>query len=112
TELAALCQDPSFIVRLVSVKDQFGHYGIVGAFLLEQTRLDTFVLSCRALGRNVEECMLAHAFELAGGKDISAVLEALPRNEPARRLFMKLGCQPGVASTLSRVAWPAHVHVV
>lgn len=45
-------------VYTVSVKDRFGDYGIVGMFMLEETEtmveLESFMLSCRVLGRGIE----------------------------------------------------------
>jgi FkbH-like protein len=48
---------------VVEVRDRFGDYGLVGCVLFSATagalRVDTFLLSCRALGRGVEVQMLA-----------------------------------------------------
>ena len=43
--------------RIVRVRDRFGDYGVVGLLLFEAqkaVRVDTFLLSCRVLGRGVE----------------------------------------------------------
>jgi FkbH-like protein len=46
----------------VRVRDVFGDYGLVGAIVFDvignNLRIDTFLLSCRALGRGVEERMM------------------------------------------------------
>lgn len=42
----------------IYVKDVFGDLGLVGAIGIEGDYLDLFCLSCRALGRNVEDIML------------------------------------------------------
>ena len=42
----------------VSLSDKFSDLGLVGAIGLEGNTLDLFSLSCRALGRNVEERMI------------------------------------------------------
>lgn len=48
----------------VNVNDRFGDYGLVGVMMVEKTsdslNVDTFLLSCRALGRGVEHRMLAY----------------------------------------------------
>jgi FkbH-like protein len=47
----------------ISLRDRFGDLGLVGAAVLANAegivRIDTFVLSCRALGRGVEDVLLA-----------------------------------------------------
>jgi FkbH-like protein len=47
----------------ISLRDRFGDLGLVGAAVLAEAegivRIDTFVLSCRALGRGVEDVLLA-----------------------------------------------------
>ncbi len=49
----------------ISLSDKFGDSGIVGICILkyagEEATIDTFVLSCRALGRGVEDVLLAQA---------------------------------------------------
>ncbi len=117
TELQALCADSRYLVRLVHAADRFGDYGIVGAMIAQidsdHADLDTFVLSCRALGRSVEDAMMAELFQELGKFGISrlcAAPEEHPRNEPARRFFARLGSNaPGVAAPLAPVAWPQWV---
>jgi FkbH-like protein len=49
---------------VVRVKDRFGDYGLVGVALYAPTAsalaVDTFLLSCRVLGRGVEHALLRH----------------------------------------------------
>lgn len=54
---------------VVYVKDRFGEYGLVGAIIFSKKDrfvVDTFLLSCRALGRGVEHEMLAYTGKVAG----------------------------------------------
>ena len=57
TRLAA----PAYRLFAVSVSDRFSDLGVVGAIGIENSTLDLFSLSCRALGRNVETEMLETA---------------------------------------------------
>lgn len=76
----------------VDVSDRFGSYGLVGAMFLarhgETLVIENLLLSCRALGRGVEQRMVARVRELAlerglpGGVQIPFVEG--PRNQPAR----------------------------
>jgi amino acid adenylation domain-containing protein/FkbH-like protein len=75
------------------VRDRFGDYGLVGVLLLaqrretpEELRVESFLLSCRALGRGVEHRMLAHAGALAFERGLAWVgVDFTPtgRNRPA-----------------------------
>ena len=62
-ELQALASDGRHDVRTVRVRDRFGDYGLVGLVIAERGRaawtLDTFLLSCRVLGRGVEHRIAA-----------------------------------------------------
>jgi FkbH-like protein len=53
----------SWGVYTITVEDKFGSYGLVGVAIVEKFsnrwRLDTFLLSCRVLGRYVETSFLA-----------------------------------------------------
>ena len=73
----------------VRVRDRFGDYGVVGAMILGVERdaliVDTFLLSCRALGRGVEHRMLARLGEIALEEGASIVeIPSLPsgKNQP------------------------------
>ena len=85
-------------VWTVSVKDRFGDYGLVGAMIFE-TRdqaivVDSFLLSCRALGRGVEHQMLAELGKRArqrGAQWVDVPFERLPRNQPALDFLESVG---------------------
>lgn len=57
-ELSARLEQPSYRLYSVYVSDKFSDLGLVGAIGIDRVTLDLFSLSCRALGRNVEEKML------------------------------------------------------
>ncbi|MCC6861111.1 MAG: HAD-IIIC family phosphatase [Bryobacterales bacterium] len=82
----------------VEVKDRFGSYGLVGVMIFESSpealTLDTFLLSCRALGRGVEHRMLARLGELAPERGAGWVLvrfRPAARNRPALDLLRSVG---------------------
>jgi Phosphopantetheine attachment site len=83
---------------VASVSDRFGDYGLVGVLLYEigadQLTVDTFLLSCRALGRGVEHRMLAELGRLAEGEGKAFVqVSYLPteKNSPALEFIKSLG---------------------
>jgi FkbH-like protein len=82
----------------VSVKDRFGDYGLTGAILFRTgdaaLRVDTFLLSCRALGRGVEHRMVARLGKLAlerGLERVEIPFVAGQRNRPAALFLESLG---------------------
>ncbi len=75
---------------MVSVKDRFGDYGLTGEVIFRAEgpalRVDTFLLSCRALGRGVEHRMTAGLGEIAlerGLERVEIPFVAGQRNRPA-----------------------------
>jgi FkbH-like protein len=81
----------------VHVTDRFGSYGLTGAILFRVDRalvVDTFLLSCRALGRGVEHRMVARLGEIAIERGLEAVeipFVAAQRNRPALLFLESLG---------------------
>ncbi|HTR83973.1 MAG TPA: HAD-IIIC family phosphatase [Reyranella sp.] len=59
-------ESPDHAVILLDYKDKFGSEGIVGLAILDLTegRFDTFLMSCRVIGRKVEDRIIAKAGEL------------------------------------------------
>ena len=76
-------------------RDRYGDYGLVGVALAVSEpghawRIDTFLLSCRALGRQVEGGLLAAlAQQVArqGGRHLIGEFIATARNQPAERFL-------------------------
>lgn len=82
----------------VRVKDRFGDNGLVGVAIgkLEGSRyaIDTFLLSCRVIGRTVETAMLAWLVDEArslGALEIEGEFLPTKKNEPASRFFAMHG---------------------
>jgi FkbH-like protein len=96
-ELARLAADGAECL-VVEVEDRFGAYGLVGLMILGPApaaiAVDTFLLSCRSLGRGVEHRMLAHLGRLAaarGGTDLRLRFLATGRNVPVKDFLDGLG---------------------
>lgn len=89
-EITVLLADGRVECFTVEASDRFGSYGLVGVMLLVADRLDTFLLSCRALGRGIEHRMLAH---LAGTAHKSIEVSFIPtaKNKPALRFLESIG---------------------
>ncbi|MDR2013517.1 MAG: HAD-IIIC family phosphatase [Rhodanobacter sp.] len=98
SELRNLAKEAS-ILR-VRVKDRFGDYGLVGLVIhvVEDPVLvaDTFLLSCRVLGRGVEHTILRELGAVAEKRGLSHVVVpfvASDRNEPARAFIDSVAAQ-------------------
>ena len=94
SELHSLLADTSLNGLLVGVRDRFGDYGLSGLMLFSRRtdalEIDSFLLSCRALGRGVEHRMLNKLAELALAVDLSNIeVKMVPnaRNQPAIQFF-------------------------
>jgi FkbH-like protein len=107
----------------VAVRDRFGDNGIIGIMLArhdaDRLILDTFLMSCRVIGRTIETAMLAHLYDVAersGARFIEATLIPTLKNIPVRGLlpdheFEQLGDRDGVTTWhldvgAHRIRWP------
>jgi len=58
SDIETFIKENNWSLNVVQVQDNYGDLGIVGLYLIETTRsmarIDSFVLSCRALGRGIE----------------------------------------------------------
>lgn len=111
-ELQAIAVDDRYVCRTVRVHDRFGDYGMVGLLIAEaaDTRLevDTFLLSCRVLGRGVEHEMAAILGSIAQDRGLPSVsLHTQPtkRNEPARAFLASISGAPQEGHQDGRVAF-------
>ncbi len=91
-------QDQSCLV--VEVRDRFGDYGLVGVVIYglfgEALLVDTFLLSCRVLGRGVEHAVLRELGKIsasAGKARIEMPFIPSKRNMPARRFLDSLAAE-------------------
>ena len=72
-------QPQLFLGQVIRVKDRFGDQGIVGLSIVkkldqDEWELDSFLLSCRALGRGVQEALLFQTFSDLAKKGASRVI--------------------------------------
>jgi FkbH-like protein len=82
------------------VEDRYGSYGLVGLMLLscgaQAFTIELLALSCRALGRGIEERMMAHVLQLAGQRGYKLVevpFRGTDRNKPARDFLERVAAE-------------------
>jgi FkbH-like protein len=74
---------------IIEVEDRFGNYGMVGVVLAKEVQnslvIETFLLSCRVLGRNIEDFVLAELKNFCifkGLEIIKAEFRVTAKNRP------------------------------
>jgi FkbH-like protein len=94
SDIRKLASSSRHRIYTASMCDRFGDNGIVGIAIVElleySWRLDTFLMSCRVLGRGCETALLAVITDDACQHGTSRLLgEFIPtrKNEPAKKFF-------------------------
>jgi FkbH-like protein len=94
---------------VLEASDRFGDYGLVGVMIFESgadaINVDTFLLSCRALGRKLEHRMLARLGMIAYERRkqfVNVRLLRTGKNQPAQDFLSQVGIRFG---ELSNGAW-------
>ncbi|MEU0395897.1 SDR family NAD(P)-dependent oxidoreductase [Streptomyces sp. NPDC006208] len=103
-------------VWTASARDRFGDYGQIGLLAVRpdggQLDVLAWMMSCRALGRGVEERLLQWLADRAdelGCAKVRLTAERTPRNVPARRLLAALGGGDQDDERLETVVTPEHL---
>lgn len=98
SEIKQFVNDEKFIVNSVNVKDKFGDNGITSVFIIKKNFnewiLDTFLLSCRVMGRDVEKAIMSFILSEAKKHDISVVKGQFiqtEKNHPSSSFFLDCG---------------------
>src|SRR5262249_26896556 len=96
SEIQIIARDSQILA--VTVKDRFGDYGLVGVVIYDSRgdalNVDTFLLSCRILGRGVEHRVLAELGRIAceqNARRLDVHFRPSTRNQPAADFLQKVG---------------------
>lgn len=88
-EIIKAIREKNTFNQIIDVKDRFGDYGIVGVILAKKIQntlnVNTFLMSCRVLGRKVEEVVLSNLKEYCSGAGIDTIImhfKATLKNRP------------------------------
>ncbi|MGG0537714.1 HAD-IIIC family phosphatase [Priestia aryabhattai] len=89
SEIKTMINEDGITCWAIEVSDRFGDYGLVGAVITKEQKdilfIDTFLLSCRVLGRTVEAAImqgLKEHCEKMGIKTIKAKFYPTAKNKP------------------------------
>ncbi|HQT88318.1 MAG TPA: HAD-IIIC family phosphatase [Acidiphilium sp.] len=98
SEIAAMIDAPDWLGLQFRLLDSFGDNGMIGIVLLHGTGpeqdIDSWLMSCRVLGRRVEQAMLAVTVEMArarGAEHLRGRFIASGRNNMVQDHYQKLG---------------------
>ena len=94
-EWLKLLDDQDILMAGVSYEDKFGPLGTIGVLVgrkvNDELELTSWVLSCRAFSRKIEDHMLDHLFSLQGVAAVRLAFRATTRNQPLRNYLASLG---------------------
>jgi len=95
SEIKSLNEDSGNHIYLCSLKDRFGDHGIIGLIKYQKTNekviVDTFLLSCRILGRHFEQWILNEILRKTNANCIQLIYTQTPKNEMLKGVFKDLG---------------------
>ena len=97
-DIIKFSKNDKFLVLAISAKDKFGDNGIIGAVIIEkkhnQWKIDTFLLSCRIIGRRIEDVILAFIVKEAQKEKASLITGEFiytEKNVPAKDFYKQAG---------------------
>jgi FkbH-like protein len=110
-EIEKFMSQPEYGVYAVRVTDRFGDNGIVGVVITRMSgvvcEIETFLLSCRVIGRTIETAMLGYLAENSksvGVRFLQGWIIPTQKNSPVQGLYLSHQFQP-VAADGDAVLW-------
>ena len=98
-DIQEFIESDNYLLDVISAKDRFGDLGIIGLYLVrwdeKAAHLDSFVMSCRALGRGIESAacnVLKDRVRSVGDvKVLHSKFVPTSKNKPAADFFVQQG---------------------
>lgn len=97
-QVEAFVRDPACIHFSLRLRDRFADHGLVSLMIAVQRgamlEIDTWLMSCRVIGRSVERAMLSHLCQQAAARGVTGIRgKYLPttKNSLVKTLFPDLG---------------------
>ena len=93
-DIRSFAEQDGYRVIALSVKDKFGDNGLTGMCVIKKDDatwdVDTWLLSCRIIGRKIEDVFLAYVLEEARKNNVTflhGIFIPSKKNHPARSFF-------------------------
>jgi len=96
-DIINMISSKKFLIATIRAEDTFGDNGIVGLAIVKKGTIwyiDTFLLSCRVIGRKIEDTLLQYIYRNArkeGASAITAGFISTKKNAPAGGFYKKSG---------------------
>ena len=97
-DILKFSDDNNMLVGCAQIEDKFGDSGITSAFIIEKNdkewKIDTFLLSCRVIGRGIEDAIISYILKDAknqGVEKIRANFIPTKKNSPAETFLPNCG---------------------
>jgi FkbH-like protein len=97
-DVAAVMNDPGCIAFSARLKDRFGDHGLISIVIGQKAdstmKIDTWLMSCRVLKRQVEEVVLnelARVSALRGCDRLEGIYLPTPKNDMVRDFYPRMG---------------------
>ena len=95
SDINNMINNPNYLVGCAQVEDKFGDNGITAVFIIKKENkkewlIDTFLMSCRIMGRDIEKGIMAHIINKAkecGVEKIKANFFPTQRNKPVENFL-------------------------
>jgi FkbH-like protein len=111
-EIADLVRSPHCRVYFLKSRDRFGDNGIVGVAISkiqgDSCEIDTFLMSCRVIGRTLEKAMLSQIAQDAravGARSVEGWYIPTAKNTPARDFYSCNGFTAVEQKEDGRILW-------
>ena len=95
-EIEKIAANSDHAIYVVYSRDKYGDSGLISVVILlddkENIRIDTFLMSCRVMGRRLEEVILNElAAQYSGKKKMIGEFISSAKNVPVKELYDRLG---------------------
>lgn len=117
SEVAEIERDPNTFTLQIRLSDIFGDNGMISVIICRTTpdldwEIDTWLMSCRVLGRGVENAVLQQIIEHAGRRGIRKLIGAYrptPKNKLVEHHYSKLGFTQTREDTDGTMFWELEI---
>ena len=94
-EVEAIADDPNNSIYVVYSSDKYGDSGLISVIILIgsdiDVRIDTFLMSCRVMGRKLEDVIINELAEACKGRKLVGEFIPTAKNAPVQELYDRLG---------------------
>ena len=96
SDIKAMFEASDHDIFVTYVSDKYGNDGLTSVLILkkesEQIRIDTFLMSCRVMGRKIENAIINEVLNKYNNyKTINASYIPTAKNKPVEKLYEQLG---------------------